>query len=319
MSSLFEKLANPILNWLNRESPPRDIPLSNFERIRYELKPCDVILVEGRSRVAEVIKLITQSPWSHAALYLGRLHDIENPETREKVACSYPGDPTDQLLIESELGVGTIIRPLTFYEKDHLRICRPTGLAYGDCQKIIEFTVMHLGISYDIRHVIDLARFLLPWEILPRRWRSTLFNRKHDKTTETICSKMIAEAFASIQFPILPLVKKEGDALQIFRQNPRLCTPSHFDYSPYFEIIKYPFIDHNNHTGYRLMPWHGSARLKGEEAELYLNPLDDGASELQAAPRDDEIAENPDAHQSGGVSENPGNTGSEGASKKLGI
>ena len=55
---------------------------------------------------------------------------------------------------------------------------------------------------------------------------------------------MIAEAFATVQFPILPLVQRdEGDHMQLFRRNPKLCTPSDFDYSPYFEIIKYPFLD----------------------------------------------------------------------------
>ena len=74
-----------LVKWLNREKPHREFPLSDFERIRYELKPCDVLLIEGRSRVSDVIRLITQSPWSHAALYIGRLHDIEDPEIRAAI------------------------------------------------------------------------------------------------------------------------------------------------------------------------------------------------------------------------------------------
>jgi hypothetical protein len=82
---------------------------------------------------------------------------------------------------------------------------------------------------------------------------------------------MIAESFGSIQFPILPLVKRvEGDKVQLFIRNPKLCTPSHFDYSPYFDIIKYPFMDFQLHADQRLLPWQGSARLSAEEKGMYI-------------------------------------------------
>ena len=35
------------------------------------LRPGDVLLVEGRSRLSLAIKYLTQSTWSHAALYVG--------------------------------------------------------------------------------------------------------------------------------------------------------------------------------------------------------------------------------------------------------
>ena len=80
---------------------------------------------------------------------------------------------------------------------------------------------------------------------------------------------MIAEAFAYVQFPILPLVKHtEDEEVQLFRRNPKLCTPSDFDYSPYFEVIKYPFVDFY-HEEYHLLPWKGTGMLSKEEADLY--------------------------------------------------
>ena len=83
-------LTNRLIKWLNRETPPRDIPLCDFEKYRHELKACDVILVEGRSRVSSVIRLITNSPWTHAALYIGRLHDIEDPALRDTIIVGVP-------------------------------------------------------------------------------------------------------------------------------------------------------------------------------------------------------------------------------------
>ena len=91
MGWLTKKIASKAIAWLTYERPHIGYPLSDFERIRYEIRPCDVLLVEGRSRVSDVIKMVTQSPWSHAALYIGRLHDIETPALREYVEKYYQG------------------------------------------------------------------------------------------------------------------------------------------------------------------------------------------------------------------------------------
>jgi hypothetical protein len=264
-------LRSAIVDWLKYKKPNAATPLSNFERIRHEIRACDVLLVEGRSRVSEVIKLVTQSNWSHAVLYIGRLHDIEDPQLRERLGNFYHGNADRQLIIESELGLGTVVRVLTAYEREHIRICRPRGLGYIDSQRVLAYAIGRLGSPYDVRQVFDLARFLFPWAIMPRRWRSTLFSARPGRSTQTVCSTMIAAAFGCIQFPILPLVKRvEGDRVQLYMRNPKLCTPSDFDYSPYFDIIKYPFLDFHHHADQRLLPWRGAANLSAEEQEMYV-------------------------------------------------
>lgn len=260
-----------IVNWLKHKRPLPRTPLSDFERIRHEVKACDVLLVEGRSRVSEVIKLITQSNWSHAVLYIGRLHDIENPSLRERLGAYFHGNADKQLIIESELGLGTVVRELTVYEREHIRICRPRGLGYNDSQKVLAYAIGRLGTAYDVRQIFDLARFLFPWAIMPRRWRSTLFSTRPGKSTHTVCSTMIAEAFGYIQFPLLPLVRRvKEDKVQLYMRNPKLCTPSDFDYSPYFDIIKYPFLDFHHHADQRLLPWQGAASLSAQEKGMYV-------------------------------------------------
>ena len=251
------KFVKAVTDWLVKERPPSAIPMSDFERTRYEIKPGDVILVEGRSRVSDVIKAVTQSCWSHAALYIGRLHEIENPMSRQRVKELYDGQPDVQLIVESELGLGTVVRPLATYDRDHLRICRPKDLTFADAQKVIDHSVNRLGTDYDVRQIFDLLRFLFPWLIMPRKWRSSLFTSHPGQTTKTVCSTMIAEAFGSIQYPILPLVKRsENHEIKIYRRNRKLCTPCDFDYSPYFDIIKYPFMNFaRSQPQYRLMPW----------------------------------------------------------------
>ena len=268
MQNIFR---DAVIDWLKRQKPLPHTPLSDFERVRHEVRPCDVVLMEGRSRVSEVVKQITQSSWSHAALYIGRLHDIEDPLLRDRLRQFYMGTPDTQLIIESELGLGTVVRPLTKYECEHLRICRPRNLDYKDSQQVVRYCIGRLGTSYDVRQIFDLARFLFPWFIMPRRWRSSLFSARPGKSTQTVCSTMIAEAFGSIQFPILPLVKRiDGDRVKLFMRNPKLCTPSDFDYSPYFDIIKYPFLDFKNYAEQRLQPWSGATQLSDEERDFYV-------------------------------------------------
>jgi len=54
-------------------------PLRSYEQrvpnslgsLKQHLKPGDVVLVEGDQRVSQVIRYLTQSSWSHCALYIG--------------------------------------------------------------------------------------------------------------------------------------------------------------------------------------------------------------------------------------------------------
>ena len=268
----FGLLSRPVIAWLNYERISRSYPLSDFQRISYELRPCDILLVEGRSRVSDVIRWITQSTWTHAGLYIGHIHDIEDPELREIVKHHHKGDENDRLIIESLLGKGTIVRSIEAYATDHLRICRPSRLGIKDGQQVIRYAISRLGVEYDVRQIFDLARFLFPWYILPKKWRSSLFQHHAGRSTRTVCSTMIAEAFAFVQFPILPLIKQSDESVQLFRRNPKLCTPSDFDYSPYFEIIKYPFVDFRHDQDYHLLPWAGREDLTDDENQLYFGP-----------------------------------------------
>jgi hypothetical protein len=247
------------------------LPRSDFDRLSYEIRPGDVLLVEGRSRVSEVIKTITQSQWTHSALYIGRLHDIEDEATREHVSWLYDGDPNDPLVIEALLGKGTIITPLHFYSKEHVRICRPSGLLRQDAKRVVAYAVKHLGRDYDVRQLLDLARFLFPYGILPRRWRSSLFEHNVGLPTRTVCSTMIAAAFSSVHFPILPVIHRNEDGKVImYKRNTRLYVPRDFDTSPYFDIIKYPLLGLNDLAVYRQLPWDTEGVVCNNENECFI-------------------------------------------------
>lgn len=243
--------------WLVQEHDRPDMPLCDFAHLAEEIRPCDVLLVEGRSRVSDIIKNITQTIWTHSALYIGRLGQIEDPGLRALIEKFYQGDPEEQLIIEALLGEGTLVVPLSKYRGEHLRICRPKSLSPQDTQHIIGFAAHHLGTEYDFRQMVDLARFMYPYPIVPRRWRSTIFEYHAGVPTRTVCSSMIAAAFANVHYPVMPLVRRGADGkVQLYKRNPRLFTPRDFDNSPYFDIIKYPILGLDDLALYRQLPWN---------------------------------------------------------------
>lgn len=256
----FARLKNYIwdkfVHWLTYESPDFNSPLTSFERLRYELRPGDVLLVEGRSNISDIIKSVTQSTWTHSFFYIGRLHDIDDPLLRDHILRYRHCLPHEQLIIESMLGKGTIVNSIDAYEGEHLRICRPRGITRKDSQKVIEYAIEQLGADYNVRQVMDLFRFMFPYWFIPRRWRSTLFEHNAGRPTENVCSTMMAEAFAAVRFPIIPVVyqDKSGD-LKLLRRNSKLITPDNFDHSPYFDVIKYPVLDFDELGIYRKLPW----------------------------------------------------------------
>lgn len=255
---LYNRIVNKFIAWLTKESPPDENPPCDFNRIKYELRQGDVLLFEGRSRVSNMVRTVTQSPWTHAALYIGSLHDIEDHELRKKVAVNLKKRENVRLVIESELGKGVIATPLSNYRHHHIRICRPIGITPNDVALVIAYAIKHIGQPYSMRRLLDLARFLLPWSLMPRRWGSSLFWTSTGDPESGICSSLIAEAFTSVKFPILPfIVKEEGkSSFEVVHRNPHLFAPKDFDYSPYFEIIKYPIFDpHEPLPYYRRLPW----------------------------------------------------------------
>ena len=108
-NTIGHKTISAISRWLLKESPPKRAYLCDYPQICQKIVPGDVLLIEGRSRISRIIKSITQSPWSHAMLYIGRISDIQDPKLQKVLQkkCHYPLNT--QLLIESEIGFGTII------------------------------------------------------------------------------------------------------------------------------------------------------------------------------------------------------------------
>ncbi len=270
MSTFYETLRDKLYTWLTFEPPPAEAMPYDFNRLKHEIRPGDVILVEGRSHVSSIIRRITQSPWTHAALYIGRPVDIEDPHIQAIIQKHTDAKEDTRLIFEDCLDRGAILSPLRIYKAHHIRICRPIGITHTDIELVIKYAIQSLGKPYNVRHLLDLARFLLPWRFLPRRWGSVLFYTSAGDPESSICSSRIADAFTQVQFPILPFIQPEADHVkEIYHRNPHLYTPKDFDYSPYFSIIKYPVFNPEEPLPYyRRLPWTKSGFLHQDHGVL---------------------------------------------------
>lgn len=275
MFSMGKWTSQRLTRWLNYE-PPLDpsVPcLTNYERLCDEVRPGDVLLIEGRSRASNIIKKITQSNWTHSALYIGNYYQLQNAGIAPEALKNHARTPNTNLVIEAVLGQGTVVTPLSKYRLYHIRLCRPRSLTLKDRNKVIEHALSKLGFSYDVRHLFDLARFLLPYSIMPRRWLSSLFEFKPGPSTQTICSSMLAEAFMSVHYPVLPVIAHTDNGVRFYKRNIKLYTPKDFDYSPYFDIIKYPFIGLDELAAYRSLPWDQDGMVCNEASDCVPFPL----------------------------------------------
>lgn len=207
------------------------------------LLPGDVLLVDGRQRVSSAIKYLTQSTWSHAALCVAG-NDVETGALPQ--------------FVEADVVDGVRQVSLSEYADKHVRICRPRGLTNEEIAKLIAFAKSHIGDEYDLANVVDLARYLFPTPPVPASWRRRMIALGSGEPTKAICSTLIARAFQSIRYPILPEITQEltndpgcedcvRDIMHIRHHS--LFTPRDFDVSPFFEIIKPPLkagFDHRN-------------------------------------------------------------------------
>jgi hypothetical protein len=205
-------------------------PATSPDLLLSALRPGDVLLVEGNARISSAVKYLTQSTWSHSALF---------------ISLNEGGD--DGWFIEADLVDGVRLVGVSEYAGMHTRICRPVGLSAADRQAVVGFAMARLGAHYDLRNVIDLARYLLPNPPVPTRWRRRMLSLGSGDPTRAICSSLIAQAFEAIRYPILPEIELRSAATEeghisveevLHIRHHSLFTPRDFDVSPYFEIIK---------------------------------------------------------------------------------
>ncbi|MDT2020317.1 lipo-like protein [Methylocella sp. CPCC 101449] len=239
---MLEKIGRWVASYLTQPAKGfMPLATGNPDAFARTLRPGDVVLVEGNTRVATAIKYLTQSTWSHACLYVGPIQGRTEPD----------GEP--HAMIEADMDLGVISIPVSKYANAHTRICRPVGVSMSDVEQVCEFGRSRIGYAYDLSNFFDLFRYFMPIPPVPTRLRRRLLAFGAGEPTRAICSTLIAQAYYSIGYPILPSIgAAEAAAAKAGEQSPRaernreilhiqhhsLFTPRDFDISPYFAVIK---------------------------------------------------------------------------------
>ncbi len=263
-------MGKALARYLSKPLPHfRPLAASDPDSLSATLRPGDILLVEGNTRVATAIKYLTQSTWSHAAFYVGVIPGVA-------------GDgPEPKVLIEADLVEGVWAVPLSMYARLQTRVCRPIGLSNAEIDRVVQFMVASLGKKYDLKNIIDLARYVLPEPPVPTRWRRRMISLGSGEPTKAICSTLIAQAYQSIRYPILPIRSvvpaATDDCVECVEEfysvrHHSLFAPRDFDISPYFEVVK-PSLEQG--FDFRELRW----------ADLVTNagaPTGTGASDIAA-------------------------------------
>lgn len=258
---------NTVLTWLGKRLASylackvhinSAIPATRPERLLAVLKPGAVLLVEGISRVSTAIKYLTQSTWSHAALFVGE-------HLRQS-----GGNPA-HCFVDADTVEGVRSIGIDAFAMLHTCICRPIGLSVEDRGKVAAYAIARLGSQYDLRNVIDLARYLFPTPPVPLKFRRRMMSLGSGDPTRAICSTLVAQAFQSIRYPILPITEFENadradcpacvnEVLRVRHHS--LFAPRDFDVSPYFQVIK-PTIEAG--FDFHALRWRDKAAVKSPD------------------------------------------------------
>jgi hypothetical protein len=108
---LLQLIGTQLAKYLTKEHTYEDYFFRiSIDDIKSALKPGDVLLVEGRSRVSSAIQFITNSNWSHAAIFVGK------------------AGSNSHSLIEVKAVDGCKFTDIEVYMHHNLRICRPLYL-----------------------------------------------------------------------------------------------------------------------------------------------------------------------------------------------
>lgn len=238
---LHDAVARGLVRYLTAELPSYQRRMPNdMGRMKEDLRPGDVVLVEGKTRISRIIMTLTQSSWSHAGMYIGdALLRWGGPHA--EAALARFGVEARHLVLESDMAEGVRVTPVAWYAQHNLRVCRPQGLSVPALEQVVTEMLRHLGLRYDQRNIFDLGRYLTPFHLLPARWRRRPLYLGSSSSREVICSALIAKAFYRVDFPVQPLPSAAPGAAgraQTVR-HPSYIMPRDFDLSPTFEVLKF--------------------------------------------------------------------------------
>lgn len=239
------------------------LAFNNMEHLKKFIRPGDIVLVEGKQRISHIIKLLTNSSWSHIFYYVGDHFIKEGMPLKEYYEEKYK-EWAPFMMVEANTGEGVTANIIKKYESYNIRVCRPFKISDEDQKKVTEEIVSNLGRRYDEKNIIELALMLIPFQFNPFRKTKLSHYLGSGDEYEVICSGMIAKAFMTVGYPIIPFLDtrfaehpdytKSPFGAPLIARHYTQVVPRDFDLSPNFEIIKFNIIA-NGTFDYKSITW----------------------------------------------------------------
>jgi hypothetical protein len=191
-------------------------PIRDARSLSAVLRHGDVLLTEGNTRAAALVKRLTGSTWSHVSMYVGPLDEGPNP----------------RCIVEADVVAGVRSIRLSELEMLNVRVLRPIALDDTDRGRLAEWVVSRIGGEYDLRHALWLARSLLPAP--PKADPASASTGIAGSAERFICSSLLASAFALVGFPVPPT---RAAPMATHAADYRYVIPSDFASASGFEVI----------------------------------------------------------------------------------
>lgn len=144
------------------------------------LRPGDVLLSDGKTRAAALVRRMTRSRWAHVSMYVGPLG--EGPDPR--------------CVVEADIAAGVRAVPLSEFAGEQVRVLRATLLKEEERRRVAQWVVGRIGDDYDLALAWSLLLRLLPLS-LPFGLR-----RLPGGTRRFICSSLLAQAFMLVGYQV---------------------------------------------------------------------------------------------------------------------
>src|SRR5271166_4986413 len=109
VSWLLDRMSDWAIGLLTKPVSSYTLQIPNdIAALKRYIRKGDVVLVEGNERISECIKYLTQSSWSHAAIYVGDDPLRRDPLAREQVLEQF-GEEANHLLVEALVEEGVVM------------------------------------------------------------------------------------------------------------------------------------------------------------------------------------------------------------------
>jgi hypothetical protein len=191
--------------------------VANLRSLAAVLLPGDVVLTDGYTRAAAIVRRATRSTWAHVALYVGPIEEGADP----------------RCIVEADFVMGVRAIRLSELKARRLHVLRPIPLNDTDRRRLADWAISRIGDKYDLAHAWALGTRLLRLP-LPSRLSPPPSNAA-EVTERFICSSLLAQAFLLVGYPIIPAQRRDAGAGDL-----RHLAPCDFESASIFEVVNQP-------------------------------------------------------------------------------